>query len=206
MSSDLSLRVVFLGSSGVGKTSLVNRLVFATFSAEGRATVGAGLHPLVLQAPNGRKIEFKLWDTAGQERYAPLARSYLRNADIAICCFSPDVPGSIEALAKLHQTVLDVTPRADLLFVFAKEDLMAEHEDGEGVKLRGQGTAEEFHAEFISTSARTGAGIDLIREQLIRFALHRAGEESDPQRQESPPDTSIVSFPPDPVQRRTLCC
>jgi small GTP-binding protein len=175
------LRVVFLGPSGVGKTSLVNRLAFETFSDVERQTVGACFHPLVLRDSTGRSIEFNLWDTAGQERYASLARSYLRNADIAVCCFSLDVVGSVEALEQLRQTVADVAPGADLLIILAKTDLKARFDDAETIEVRGRRIATASSAIFVQASAKTEEGMDSIREELIKIAHTRVGDQTPPQ-------------------------
>jgi len=67
-------KLVLLGDSNVGKSSLVSRFVKNQFNAEQVTTVGAAF----LQAPvpvddSDDQIQFGIWDTAGSERYKALA-------------------------------------------------------------------------------------------------------------------------------------
>ena len=73
----MSLKLVVVGDVGVGKTSLLNRVFFNSFS-ESESTVGASF---LTKSFNG--ITVNVWDTAGQERYRALLPMYVRDADVA---------------------------------------------------------------------------------------------------------------------------
>merc|ERR1712232_1206672 len=82
------VKLVLLGDSNVGKSSLVLRFVRNSFNAEQVTTVGAAF----LQAPvpledSDDKIQFGIWDTAGSERYKTLAPMYYRGAEAAIIVY-----------------------------------------------------------------------------------------------------------------------
>ena len=68
------VKVVLLGDTGVGKSSLVLRFVTNNFKPYSESTIGASFMSKVLMV-NGKQIKFQIWDTAGQEKYHSLART-----------------------------------------------------------------------------------------------------------------------------------
>jgi small GTP-binding protein len=81
--SDNTFKVVTLGSSGVGKTSLMVRYVKETFTLDEASTIGASF----LKKKEGESVVFEIFDTAGQERYESLAPLYYRSAQVAIIIY-----------------------------------------------------------------------------------------------------------------------
>lgn len=69
------VKVVLLGDSGVGKTSLVLRFVTDSFRLRSEPNIGASFMAKALQC-GGKDYLFQIWDTAGQEKYGMLARKY----------------------------------------------------------------------------------------------------------------------------------
>ena len=80
------LKVIVLGDSGVGKTSLLNRFVKQEYSQHYRATIGADF--LSKEIVIGEKhVSLQLWDTAGQERFQSLGMAFYRGADVCILVY-----------------------------------------------------------------------------------------------------------------------
>ena len=67
------VKVVLLGDTGVGKSSLVLRFVTNNYKPYNESTIGASFMSKVIMT-NGKQIKFQIWDTAGQEKYHSLAR------------------------------------------------------------------------------------------------------------------------------------
>jgi len=76
------LKVIILGDSGVGKTSLMNQYVNRRFSNQYKATIGADFLPKEVEI-DGKPVSMQIWDTAGQERFQSLGVAFYRGAD---CC------------------------------------------------------------------------------------------------------------------------
>ncbi|KAG9095789.1 hypothetical protein FRC06_009418 [Ceratobasidium sp. 370] len=76
------LKVIILGDSGVGKTSLMNQYVNKRFNNQYKATIGADFLTKEVVV-DGRTVTLQLWDTAGQERFQSLGVAFYRGAD---CC------------------------------------------------------------------------------------------------------------------------
>ena len=86
---EIEFKIITLGDSGVGKTSIINRYVNDIFEEETLPTIGLGFSFKKLTL-NGTKIKLKCIDTAGQEKYKSIARTYYKNADGVLLVFSYD--------------------------------------------------------------------------------------------------------------------
>ncbi|CAH6718192.1 vacuolar protein sorting-associated protein 21 [[Candida] jaroonii] len=81
-------KLVLLGESAVGKSSIVHRFVKNTFDNMRESTIGAAFLTQTITLPESNTtIKFEIWDTAGQERYKSLAPMYYRNANAALCVY-----------------------------------------------------------------------------------------------------------------------
>ena len=78
---ELSFKIIIIGNSGVGKTSLLQRFIFNTFNENLLSTIGLNSTDKIITLENGKKINLKLFDTAGQEKFRSISRSYFRNVD-----------------------------------------------------------------------------------------------------------------------------
>ena len=84
----LQCKVVLIGESGVGKTSIINRYIQNTFSPVLTATPGASFTTkTILLKEYNQSIKFEIWDTAGQEKYRALAKVFYKNASVCILVY-----------------------------------------------------------------------------------------------------------------------
>ena len=88
------LKVIILGDSGVGKTSLMNQFVNKKFSNQYKATIGADFLTKEVMVDD-RLVTMQIWDTAGQERFQSLGVAFYRGADscVLVLCAAPSAPG-----------------------------------------------------------------------------------------------------------------
>uniref|UniRef100_A0A914EH42 Ras-related protein Rab-7a n=1 Tax=Acrobeloides nanus TaxID=290746 RepID=A0A914EH42_9BILA len=91
------LKVILLGDSFVGKTSLMNQYVKKQFSNQYKITVGADFLAKDIMIDD-RVVTMQIWDTAGQERYKSLHAGYYRAADCCILVYDVTNPKSFESL------------------------------------------------------------------------------------------------------------
>merc|ERR1711988_527834 len=80
------LKVIILGDSGVGKTSLMNQYVNKKFSTQYKATIGADFLTKEVMVDD-RLVTMQIWDTAGQERFQSLGVAFYRGADSCVLVF-----------------------------------------------------------------------------------------------------------------------
>ena len=115
-------KLVLLGDSSVGKTSIATQFVNNAFSEFQDSTIGAAFLSKMLVV-KGNRINFEIWDTAGQERYHSLAPMYYRNATIILIVYDITSMTSFEG-AKRWLTELKLTMTADtqVIFIGNKKD------------------------------------------------------------------------------------
>ena len=83
-----SMKVITLGESGVGKTSIIKRYIHNKFDEKNLSTIGLNFSFKYIKLKDGNTINLKLIDTAGQEKYKALAKSYFKNVDAVLFVFA----------------------------------------------------------------------------------------------------------------------
>jgi small GTP-binding protein len=102
---DTLLKVVMVGDSGVGKSSLLCRYTRRTFDQSLDAPVGVDfLHKRV--TIDGMGVQYQLWDTAGQERFRTIMRTYYRGAQGIVLVYDVSSPSSFD---NLHRWLDDIS-------------------------------------------------------------------------------------------------
>ena len=162
--STLNFKVVLVGSSGVGKSSLLQRLIDDTFETDVQSTVGVEFKLHDFQVGN-ETIHLNIWDTAGQEKFRSVAKAYFRNAVGAILAFSTTNSQSFLELDSwlndLHSLAL---PNAVILLVGNKVDLISERSV---TTSEAEDFAERHGIEYLETSAYDGQN---VYESFLRLA------------------------------------
>mmetsp|Transcript_3303 Transcript_3303/g.3936 ORF Transcript_3303/g.3936 Transcript_3303/m.3936 type:complete len:249 (-) Transcript_3303:331-1077(-) len=96
------LKIILLGDSGVGKTSLMNRYSTGKFTGQYKATIGADFLSKEIVIPDQfgqrRVVTLQIWDTAGQERFQSLGVGFYRGADACILVYDITDPHSLDNL------------------------------------------------------------------------------------------------------------
>ena len=92
-------KVVLIGESGVGKTSIISRYITNTFKSQLMSTPGANfVTKTVIMEDENQSIKFEIWDTAGQERYRALAKVFYKNAAVCVLVYDITRKASFEEL------------------------------------------------------------------------------------------------------------
>ena len=93
------IKVILLGDTGVGKTSIINRYISNTFSNVLTATPGASFtSKTIFLKDYNQSIKFEIWDTAGQEKYRALAKVFYKTAAVCILVYDITRKTSFEEL------------------------------------------------------------------------------------------------------------
>jgi Ras-related protein Rab-7A len=91
------LKIILLGESGVGKTSLMDQYVNRKFSSAYKATIGADFLTKEVMIDE-KLVTLQIWDTAGQERFQSLGVAFYRGADACILVYDITAEKSFEKL------------------------------------------------------------------------------------------------------------
>ena len=98
MEEPLKFKVVLIGESGVGKTSILLRYVSNEFNSQQFSTLGLSYVDKIIQIDNNKKIKLEIWDTAVQEKFRSLAKAYYRNIDVGILVYDVTNKTSFEEI------------------------------------------------------------------------------------------------------------
>lgn len=93
------LKVIILGDSGVGKTSLMQQFVNSKFLHQYKATIGADFLTKEITVDGNKNVTLQIWDTAGQERFQSLGVAFYRGADCCVLCYDVTNEKSLNSLA-----------------------------------------------------------------------------------------------------------
>lgn len=150
-------KIVVIGDSGVGKTSLVERLINGSFRECFTSTIGVDFKTIQFNI-DGKDVYFGLWDTAGQERYRSVTKSYFRGAVGAVVVYAIDDRRSFENVA---QWIDDFTANATSN---ALSILIANKSDREANRVisseEGNDFAMHHKMEYIEASALDGSNVE----------------------------------------------
>ena len=95
----IKCKVVLLGKSGVGKTSIISRYTTNIFKSQLMSTPGANfVTKNVIMEDENQSIKFEIWDTAGQERYRALAKVFYKNAAVCVLVYDITRKSSFEEI------------------------------------------------------------------------------------------------------------
>lgn len=161
-----TIKVVLLGSEGVGKSSILNRFVKNDFKEEVDSTNGASYAPKTLPVSGGKEMKFDVWDTAGKEKYRTLNRFFMKDALFAIFVYDPFNKDSFDNLEWYISTMKEIGLK-NCLYVVAENKTDRKDRVKEVSEEEGKEYARQNKAIFKSVSAKTGEGIEDLFKQYI---------------------------------------
>lgn len=158
------LKVVLIGDSGVGKSSILLRYTDDRFSDHQPTTIGVDFKTKY-ETVQGKRLKVALWDTAGQERFRTLTTTYYRGAQGAILVFDVTRQDTFTNLNTwLEQLESADTSRGTVkLLIGNKVDLPNRVVSFEEAEL----LAKSKGMIYIETSAKTKKGISETFEEMI---------------------------------------
>ena len=169
---DIKLKIMLLGDSTVGKTSILRRYCKNEFSNKYATTIG-----IDFQFKNmikfDKRIRLQIWDTAGQERYKVVAKNYFNSSDGFVILYDITNKESFQNVTSWVSQINDIASKAVKFILFGnKNDL----EEARIVKKNeGENMAKKYSMLFYETSAKTGENINEGFDFLVNEILKEDG-------------------------------
>mmetsp|Transcript_14028 Transcript_14028/g.48314 ORF Transcript_14028/g.48314 Transcript_14028/m.48314 type:complete len:210 (+) Transcript_14028:75-704(+) len=175
------LKVVILGDSGVGKTSLMNQYVNKKFNNQYKATIGADFLTKEVTVDD-RIVTMQIWDTAGQERFQSLGVAFYRGADCCVLVYDVNSAKTFENLDSWRdEFLIQASPSDPDNFPFVvlgnKVDV-----DGGASRVVTEKKAKSWCASkgaipYFETSAKEDYNVDAAFLEIAKNALKNEAEE-----------------------------
>ena len=165
--ADLTFKVIIIGDSAVGKSSLVNKAVKNQFDFGYTATIGYEFFSFFVKIDE-KVLKLQIWDTCGQEIYQSLILNFYRNSSLAIMVYSINNRNSFLHIDNwLKELKNSSKPDAKIFLIGNKCDLKDERE----VSFEeAQKYADDFEfCKFFESSAKTGINAIEIFEEAANI-------------------------------------
>lgn len=175
------VRIMMIGDSGVGKTSLLTRLRDKTFHDESYiTTIGVDYVRCNLRVEN-QDVPVQIWDTAGQERFHCILPAYFRGVDAIVLCFSLVDADSWEHVARWNEQISHYAkPEVVVVLVATKAD------------MQPQCLVDK---DILQTSAKTNFQVQMMFEHVVAKVLKERAKQ--PQNMTDTTPLRIVPFAPE---------
>lgn len=172
-SYDHLVKILLVGDSGVGKSSLLMRFIEDAFE-EVSPTVGVDFK-LKMMNVDGKRLKLTVWDTAGQERFRTLTSSYYRGAHGVIFVYdiaNAESFANVEEVWRKEVEMYSTISNGVKMIVGNKVDKESSREIA---KEDGVRFAKEHGCLFLECSAKTRTRVQEAFDELVKGILETPG-------------------------------
>jgi len=165
---DVLFKILLIGDSGVGKTSVILRFTKNIFKDEFLNSIGVDFKSKDLNI-DGKKIKLQIWDTAGQERFRTITSSYYRGAHAIAVVFDVTNRQSYEHVQRWMSDINKYAKENVLKFLIGnKSDLV---NDIKVLYEEARALASQMNTTYFSLSAKKNENINEFFETATRLFL-----------------------------------
>ena len=161
----INFKIIIVGDSGVGKSSVLKRAVQDKFDESYQATIGFEfllMHFIV----NDLKIKLQIWDTCGQEMYRSLVQGCYRNTSLAIVVYDVSQKKTFEGLEIWLKDIRQHTEQDIPIFVVGNKSDLQKEVQSENAKVFAVSNRTNY---FTECSAKIGKN---VKEIFYEAAKH----------------------------------
>lgn len=170
---DYLFKILLIGNSGVGKSSLLLRFADDTFTDNFMPTIGVDFKIRTLEV-DGKTIKLQIWDTAGQERFKTITSSYYKGAHGIIVVYDVTDKESFKNIDTwMNEVEKHASDNVSRILVGNKSDLT----DSRQVATdEGKELADQYNIRFMETSAKESANVEeaftLMTKEIKSRVVH----------------------------------
>lgn len=164
-SYDYLFKLLLIGDSGVGKTSILFKFSEDTFSPAFISTIGIDFKIRTIEV-DGKRIKLQVWDTAGQERFRTITTAYYRGAMGIMLVYDVSNLKSFENISNWIRNIeIHATQDVELMILGNKCDISDKRQVS---KEKGEQLALQHSIKFFETSAKAAINIEEAFVTLAR--------------------------------------
>jgi len=168
--SFIDLKIILLGDSGVGKTSIAGRYIDSAFKDAYQATIQVEKRVKIINEDDKTSLRLNIWDTAGQEKFRSITRQFYRDCHGAFIVFDLTKKSSFNEVRNwIDELKTHGNDDTVIIILGNKSDLTAEREiSEEDIKNEIQNNYKYFEV-----SAKTGNNISLAFDELKKLIMQK---------------------------------
>jgi len=167
---DHLLKVLLVGDSGVGKSSLLMRFTADAFDESSAPTIGVDFRLKFINIQD-KRLKMTIWDTAGQERFRTLTSSYYRGAQGIIFAYDVTRRETFESIEDIWMKEVDMYSTVDDAVKMVVANKVDKEEEREVSIEEGQSFARKHGCLFVETSAKANTAVGQAFEELVLKVL-----------------------------------
>ena len=157
-------KVILLGESSVGKTSILNRFVGNKFTETYKCTVGVEFKMKSILLDPYTSAELKIWDTCGEEKFQSVTRQYYNDTNGIVLLYDLSNKNTFNSLNKWLKEIRNYAPKNTVIIIVGnKVDLERKVSHDDAITF-----ANNENISYLEVSAKNGINIELIFEKLCK--------------------------------------
>ena len=170
----ITIRILALGNSKVGKTSYIIRNVKDIYEIH-LSTIGFNIQIKKIELKNGKKVNVKFYDTSGQERYHSLAPNFIKTTDGILLMYDITDRETFDAISKWYNDILNNKEKDfPIILVGNKTDL---EDERQVQREEGEDFAKKLNIKFFEVSNKDGTNVKESSKELIRMILNHNSDD-----------------------------
>jgi len=191
------IKVILVGESGTGKTSLINATMGLPFKESLESTTANSFSSKKITVGSKQYI-LNLWDTIGQEKFRSLTKIFIKDSKIVLLVYDITRLNSFKELDFWYKMIRDILGDDIIVGVCGnKQDLFAREQVKEE---EGRKYAEERNISFKLTSAKNPLSFNKFLDELVRQYTEKFGGEKNKE------DKEKINLSGDKKNDKKKCC
>jgi small GTP-binding protein len=161
----INFKIIIVGDSGVGKSSLLKRAVQNKFDGNYQATIGFEFLLMHFKV-NDLRLKLQIWDTCGQEMYRSLVQGFYRNTSLALVVYDVNFKKSYDGLDIWIKDIRQHTEQDLPIFIAGNKNDLERAVPFEEAKVFALSNRTKY---FTECSAKTGYNVKEIFFEAAKY-------------------------------------
>ena len=168
----MSVNIMLLGNTEVGKTTFLQQYIKKTFKEVGMMTVGVDSETIDIIIDNKKKVKTKIWDTAGQEKYQAIFRAHYQKADGMILMYSVIERFSFDKIQDWINSIKDSSRKGITIFLISNKNDYPEKQK-EVTSEEGKALAKQLSLPFYEITSKDYSQVAQVMHDIVKEVVNK---------------------------------
>ena len=168
----MSVNIMLLGNTEVGKTTFLQQYIKKTFKEVGMMTVGVDSETIDIIIDNKKKVKTKIWDTAGQEKYQAIFKAHYQKADGMILMYSVIEKFSFDKIQDWINSIKDSSREGITIFLISNKNDYPEKQK-EVTSEEGKALAKQLSLPFYEITSKDYSQVAQVMHDIVKEVVNK---------------------------------